>query len=141
MSTQTRSDLERARQRLARRRIWIATAAYLGIIYVSQWALWFLKGAHPALLAAVGLTPMIGIALMLRAIVLAHRESDELQRRIDGEAAVIAACVVGLCSFAYGLALAAMGARTQPSIAAMFIGPALIGVWGLAKSVLTRRYG
>ena len=135
------SDREKSQYRRDRRRIWIATAWYLGIIYVSQWVLWFLKDGEPLWRALVGLTPLLGIALMLRAIVLAHRESDELQRRIDGEAAVIAACVVGLAAFAYGLGLAALGARTQPALPAMVVGPALIGVWGLSKAALKRHYG
>lgn len=135
------SEQEQAKHRRDRRRIWIATGWYLGIIYVSQWALWFLKDSDPLWRALVGLTPMLGIALMLKAIVLAHRDSDELQRRIDGEAAVIAACVVGLAAFAYGLVLAALGAKSQPALPAMFIGPALIGIWGLAKQLLLRHYG
>jgi hypothetical protein len=134
------SPEELSRNRSARRRIWIATGWYLGIIYVSQWVLWWLKGSHPAVLASIGLTPMIGLALMLRGVVLAHRESDELQRRIDGEAAVISACLVGLGTFAYGLAEAATGARTQPTVWALWVGPALMGFWGLAKTVITRRY-
>lgn len=140
MATDT-SEREQAQYRRDRRRIWIAAGAYLGIIYVSQWALWFLRDAESPWRALVGLTPMLGIGLMLRAIVLAHRESDELQRRIDGEAAVIAACVVGLAAFAYGLVLASLGARSQPALPAMFVGPALIGVWALSKAALKRRYG
>lgn len=135
------SEQESAQHRRDRRRIWIATAWYLGIIYVSQWVLWFLKDGDPLWRALVGLTPMLGIALMLKAVVLAHRESDELQRRINGEAAVIAACVVGLAAFAYGLVLAALGAQTQPALPAMFIGPSLIGAWGLSKYALKRHYG
>lgn len=134
------SEEEKVRNRRARRRIWIATAWYLGIIYVSQWILWLLKGSSPILLALIGLTPMIGVGLMLRGVVLAHREADELQRRIDGEAAVIAACFVGLGTFAYGLAQAAIGAKSQPTVWAMWVGPVLIGSWGLAKTLLTRRY-
>ncbi len=135
------TDQEKDKQRRDRRRIWIATGWYLGIIYVSQWLLWFLKDSDPLWRALVGLTPMIGIALMLKAIVVAHRDSDELQRRIDGEAAVISACVVGLAAFAYGLVLAAIGAKSQPALPAMFVGPALIGVWALSKQLLTRHYG
>jgi len=132
---------ERAKRRRERHRIWIAAAWYLGIIYVSQWGLWLLRDAEPLWRALVGLAPMLGIGLMLRAIVLAHRESDELQRRIDGEAAVIAACVVGLAAFAFGLVSAAVGAKAQPALPAMFVGPALIGVWSLSKAALKRRYG
>ena len=116
------SESEKARYGRAGRRIWIATAWYLGIIYVSQWVLWFLKDANSLWRGAVGLTPMIGIALMLRAIAQTHRESDELQRRIDGEAAAI-------------------GASSQPTVWAMFVGPSLVAVWGLAKWQLKRRYG
>jgi hypothetical protein len=83
---------------------------------------------------------MIGLALMLRSIVLAHRESDELQRRVDGEAAVISACIVGLGTFAYGLVEAATGATSQPTVWAMWVGPALIGFWGIAKQITSRRY-
>lgn len=135
------SEQEQTQRRRDRRRIWVATAWYLAIIYFSQWALWFLKDTDPVWRGLVGLTPMIGIALMLQAIVRAHRESDELQRRIDGEAAVIAACAVGLAAFAYGLALAAMGAKSQPALPAMFVGPALFGIWGLSKQLLSRHYG
>ncbi len=131
---------EKVRSRRARRRLWIATAWYFGLIYVSQWALWFLKGSHPAMLAAIGLVPTVGLGLMLRAMVLAHRESDELQRRIDGEAAIVSACIVGLGTFAYGLVDAAMGAKSQPTVWALWVGPTLIGVWGIAKGAITRRY-
>lgn len=122
------------------RRLWIATACYLGIIYASQWCLWFLKGGPQWLLAPIGVTPMAGVALMLRAIVLTHRESDELQRRVSGEAAIIAGIVVGLGTFAYGLAQAALGARTQPTDLALWIGPTLLGIWGIAKRVVARKY-
>lgn len=135
------SESEKTRNWRAGRRIWIATAWYLGIIYASQWVLWFLKDASALLRGAVGLTPMIGIALMLRAIVETHRESDELQRRIDGEAAVISACAVGLGCFAIGLAQAAIGATSQPTVWAMFVGPSLMAVWALAKWRLKQRYG
>lgn len=122
------------------RRIHIATAWYFVIILVSQPVLWLLKGSHPALLGLIGLAPMIGVGLMLRAVVLVHRESDELQRRIDGEATVIAACVVGLGTFAYGLTEAATGTRSQPTVWALWIGPSLIFFWGIAKGVIARRY-
>lgn len=135
------SEQERVRQRHGRRRIWVATAWYLGIIYVSQWVLWYLKSSDAVWRGLVGLTPMLGIVLMLQAILRSHRESDELQRRIDGEAAVIAACAVGLAAFAYGLVLAALGAQSQPALPAMFVGPALIGVWAVSKQMLARRYG
>lgn len=134
------SEQERTKRQRDRRRIWAAAAWYLAIIYVSQWALWFLKDTDPVWRGLVGLAPMIGIVLMLHAIICAHRESDELQRRIDGEAAVISACVVGLAAFAYGLVLAAMGAQSQPALPAMFVGPALIGVWALSKQMLSRHY-
>jgi hypothetical protein len=133
------SATERARNRTGQQRILFAAFVYFAIIYVSQWALWLLDGRHPAIISLVALTPMIGLLLMLRAIVQAHRESDELQRRIDGEAAVIAACVVGLGSFALGLVLAALRDRMH-MVPAMHIGPLLIAVWGIAKWRLSRRY-
>ena len=132
---------ERVSQRRATRRIWIATAWYFAIVYVSQWVLWYLKGGSAFLLAIVGLTPMAGLALMVRAVVRSHRESDELQRRIDGEAAVVAALVVGLGSFGYGLAAAAVGAKTQPTLLVMLVGPLLMLTWNMAKRLICRRYG
>ena len=134
------SPEELSRNRRASRRIFVATAWYLGIIFVSQWTLWILKGSHPALLALIGLTPMAGVALILRGVVMAHRESDELHRRIDGEATVISACIVGLGTFAYGLAEAATGPRGQSPILALCIGPALIFFWGVTKGLISRRY-
>lgn len=139
MPSNTSTD-ETTRNHRARRRIYVATAVYVGIIFVSQWALWFLKGSHPALLAVVGLAPLAGVALMLRAVVMTHRESDELNRRIDGEATVVSACIVGLGTFAFGLAEAATGARSQSPILALCIGPALIFFWGVTKGLIARRY-
>lgn len=133
------SQAERSRNRLARRRIAIATAWYVSIIYVSQWLLSLLANAHPVLIGAISLTPVIGLLLMLQAIVHAHRESDEMQRRIDGEAAMIAASVVGLGTFAIALVVSAVRNK-WPMMPTFHVGPLLIAVWGIAKWRLTKRY-
>jgi hypothetical protein len=62
-----------------------------------------------------------------------------LQQRIDGEAAVIAACVVGLGTFATALEVSAVRS-TWPMMPTFHVGPLLIAVWGIAKWRLTKRY-
>jgi hypothetical protein len=138
-ASQDSSEAERDRNRRARRRIAIGTAWYVSIIYVSQWLLSMLDDAHPVLIGTIALTPAIGLLLMLRAMVQAHRESDELQRRIDGEAAVIAACVVGFGTFATALVVSAVRSK-WPMMPTFHVGPLLIAVWGIAKWRLTKRY-
>ena len=95
------------------------------------------KTARREILIATG----VYLATILRAVVRAHRTSDELQRRIDAEAAIVSAVLVGLGSFAAGLALAAVDPNPRVhGIYVLVIGPALMGTWGLAKSWLERRY-
>jgi F0F1-type ATP synthase membrane subunit c/vacuolar-type H+-ATPase subunit K len=123
------------------RRTWLkATALYLGLVYATQWILWFLEDGPALARAVVGLVPAIGIAYMIRAMILSHRAQDELQRRIDAEATIVMAMIVGAGTFTYGLVVAALGATTQPTVWALFLGPAMILVWGLAKVAITLRY-
>ena len=76
---------------------------------------------------------------MLRAYLTVLGKMDELQRRIQSEAILIAAGVVGFGSFAYGFL---EGAKVLPSIpgALLWILPAMIAVWGLALPYVSRRY-
>jgi hypothetical protein len=72
-TSQDSSEAERDRNRRARRRVAIGTAWYVSIIYVSQWLPSLLEDAHPLLIGAIALTPVIGLLLTLKAMVQAHR--------------------------------------------------------------------
>ncbi len=88
-----------------------------------------------AILAA--LAPLLPALLMLRAYAIFLNGIDEFQRRIQTDAMLIAAGVVGFGSFAYGFLEEWAG---FPHLPLIWVFPALIGIWGLAACVLRLRY-
>ena len=85
----------------------------------------------------LAVAPVAPALMALREYVIFFRAMDEVQARIQAEAILIAAGVVGFTSFAWGFAAAWM---EWPSPSLIFILPALIGVWGLALPFVSRRY-
>ncbi len=86
---------------------------------------------------ALALSPVLPALLMLREFQIAFRGLDEVQQRIQAEAILTAAGVVGFGSFAWGFL---EGAFDLPRISLIWVLPALIAVWGLALPVVSRRY-
>ncbi len=85
----------------------------------------------------VALTPLIPALMMLRTYVTYLRALDELGRRIQTEAWLISAGVVGLGSFTYSF----LEEWAQfPRIDLVWIFPALIFFWGMASFFVRRRY-
>jgi hypothetical protein len=121
-----------------RREFLIATGLYAAVLFASVSVLQRMELPKWAVVF-VALAPVVPVVLMLRAYLTVLGKMDELQRRIQSEAILIAAGVVGFGSFAYGFL---EGAKVLPSIpgALLWILPAMIAVWGLALPYVSRRY-
>jgi hypothetical protein len=85
----------------------------------------------------IALAPLLPALLMLRAYVVFLNGIDEFQRRIQTDAILISAAVVGFGSFAYGFLEEWAG---LPHLPLIWVFPALIGIWGLAACVVRLRY-
>lgn len=117
-----------------------AIAAYMVVLFGSFWVLRHFAGLGMATRSALALLPMVPIALVARAIVRVIRDSDELERRIDLEAAAIAGLVVGLGFFSLGLLASGKVIELDGSAVAIWVFPALCGTYGIAKAWASRRF-
>lgn len=116
----------------------MAVAAVLYIVFVFAGAFAIRNDALPqwgAILAA--LAPLLPALLMLRAYAIFLKGIDEFQRRLQTDAMLISAAVVGFGSFAYGFL---EEWADFPHLPLIWVFPALIGIWGLAACFLRMRY-
>lgn len=86
---------------------------------------------------ALALTPVLPTLMALREFIIFFRAMDEVQARIEAEAILIAAGVVGFGSFAWGWVELWM---ELPFIPMIWILPALIASWGVARFFVSRRF-
>jgi hypothetical protein len=123
------------------REFWPAIAAYVIVLFGS---VWLLRNHGDSLgmaaRSALSLLPMLPIALVSRAIVRVIRDSDELERRIDLEAAAVAGLAVGLSFFSLGLLASGKVIVLEGSAVAIWVFPALCGTYGIAKVWASRRF-
>jgi hypothetical protein len=90
--------------------------------------------------AALALLPVLPIVLAMRALVRAIRDSDELERQVELESVAISALLVGTGYFALGLLASAQVIVLRGADVALWVWPALMFVYGLAKCWAMRRY-
>lgn len=86
---------------------------------------------------ALALIPVAPAAFAVFAIISFVRAMDEVQARIVTESVLIAAVIVSLGTFTYGML---RGAVELPAIEAFWYMPALIAVAGIAQVFVARRY-
>lgn len=86
----------------------------------------------------VALSPVLPTLLAARAMVRHMLAGDELERRIQLEAAAITAVVIGLLSLSTGLLQAAEVVTIEAALIWVF--PAMAAVWGMALWWAKRRY-
>lgn len=128
-------NMKRAGQRYMRGMM-IAAALYTGIIFASVYAI---ENLHPPhwLVIVAALAPLAPALLMLRTYLVFMGEVDELQRRMQSEAMLIALATVGFSSFAWGF----LEEWAQfPHIPLIWVLPAIIAVWGVAVAFVRLRY-
>jgi hypothetical protein len=113
-------------------------AASIYMVFVIGGALAIRDGSLPRwAVIAVALAPLLPALLMLRAYATFLNSIDEFQRRIQTEAIMISAAVVGFGSFAYGFL---EEWADFPHLPLIWVFPALIGIWGLAACIVRLRY-
>ncbi|HVY83724.1 MAG TPA: hypothetical protein VG943_01215 [Caulobacterales bacterium] len=120
------------------REVWVAVALYVGLIGIGAFV-WLRLGLPQwsAILLVVG--TMAYSLLMLRAVVRLFSSLDEMQRRMQSEALLITAGVVGFGSFAYSFLEIMRVVPTLPH-AMFFVLPIMILVWRVAFLFVARRY-
>jgi hypothetical protein len=113
----------------------------LGYIVVLFLSMWLLKRIElPWLRAAVALSPVVPLALAIRAIVHYIRDADEMQRRIELEAVSIATAFVSLLYMAGGFLQLAKVIDIPAGVAMLWVFPLVGLTYGLGKVAVMRRY-
>ena len=94
--------------------------------------------ALPAWSAIVlALVPVAPVLYAMRAYITFIDAADELQRRIQHHAILIAAAIVCMASFTYGLL---QEVADFPPVSLIWVFPAMCGVWGVAAAFVAKRY-
>jgi len=101
--------------------------AMLRLLPLSRW----IPGR--VLLAAL---PIVGVYIVLRSISRAIQGMDELQQRIQFEAAAFSLAGTGFLTFTFGLLENAL----VPPISLTWVLPMMAVLWGIGQLIATRRY-
>lgn len=113
-----------------------AAALYTVVVVAGVYSIEHLHPPHWLVIVAA-IAPLAPALLMLRAYLVFMREVDELQRRIQSEAMLIALATVGFSSFAWGF----LEEWAQfPHVPLIWVLPAIIAVWGVALGFVRLRY-
>jgi hypothetical protein len=116
----------------------IAAIVYVGVVFGAVTLIRHVPFSLPQwAVIIVALTPLIPALMMLRTYLTYLRSMDELHRRIQMEAWLIAAGAVGFGSFTYSFL---EEWAHFPRIDLVWIFPALVFCWGLATYFVRRRY-
>jgi len=121
------------------REMMIAMGAYVVLLVLSILLLKRVEGT--ALRACIALLPVPPIAMTLRAMIRYIRDVDELQQRIELQAVSFAAAFVSLLYLTGGLLQSARVLDVAASAAMIWVFPLVCLAYGLAKIVVSRRYG
>ncbi len=121
------------------REMMIAMGAYVVLLVLSILLLKRVEGT--ALRACIALLPVPPIAMTLRAMIRYIRDADELQQRIELQAVSFAAAFVSLLYLTGGLLQSARVLDVAASAAMIWVLPLVCLAYGLAKIVVSRRYG
>jgi hypothetical protein len=124
--------------RLYMRNMAICAIVYVAIVFGAVTLIRHMPFHLPQwLVIVIALTPLIPALMMLRTYLTFLESLDELGRRIQTEAWLIAAGIVGLASFTYSF----LEEWAQlPRIDLIWVFPALMFAWALAQYFVRRRY-
>ncbi|WP_371396274.1 hypothetical protein [Fretibacter rubidus] len=84
----------------------------------------------------VEVLPAIPLLLGFWAIIRQYRRMDEFYKRIHAQAFALGAMILGLIVTIWGFAENA----GVPALPTIWVGPALIALWGLCLPIVIRRY-
>lgn len=126
----------RENQRRYLREVSPALLAYMVLVFAFKPLLGL--ASSDVVRALIALLPVLPIVFLVRAMVRKVLGGDELERRMQLEAISIASISVGLLSFAAGFMRMAGVFRIDNAL--LFVLPALLIAYGLAKWWVGRRY-
>ncbi len=116
----------------------IAAVVYLAVVFGAVMLIRHAPFSLPQwAVIIVSLSPAIPALMMMRTYLTYLRAMDELHRRIQTEAWLIAAGVIGIGSFSYSFL---EEWAHFPRVDLVWIFPALVFAWGLATYYVRRRY-
>ncbi len=119
----------------------LAASAYLATIFGCVWLLKHsLADAPVPLRAVVALLPIVPMVWLIRVQVAMIMARDELQRRIDLEAIAIAAIGVSLGALGLALLIVARVWDVSGRTALVWVLPAVLFSYGVARYWVARRY-
>ena len=120
------------------RRFLPAMAGYCALIGLYGWLV--PRTDSIALRTLLALLPMLPVMLAMRALAIAIREQDELERQIDLQALAMAAVLTSCGFLSFGLLLSAGVLRDVPAeLVALLVLPCFFWIFGLAKLGLVLR--
>lgn len=121
------------------RELMVSMTVYMLVLFAS---LWLLKRADAtALRAVIALAPVLPIGFAMRAMVRYIRDTDEMQRRIELEAVSIATLFVSMLYMAAGFLQSARVIDIPANFAMVWLFPFVCFSYGIAKAIVSRRYG
>ena len=112
-----------------------AMVVYSGVVIASVWAINGLEVTGWRA-GALSLMPMVPALYALHAFVVRFRAVDEFLRRVESEALLWGAGIVGFASFGYGFL---EGSTSAPKISMIWVLPALIATYGVIYGILMWR--
>jgi hypothetical protein len=113
-----------------------AALIYVAVVFGAVFAIRNLDLPH-WLVIVLALASFAPALLMLRAYLVYSRSMDELQRRIQSEALIVAAAFVVFGSFAYGFL---EEWADFPHVPLIWVFPVFSFVFGIAHRIIGRRY-
>lgn len=121
------------------RELLVSMTAYMLVLFAS---LWLLKRVDALpLRAALALAPVLPIGFAMRAMVRYIRDTDEMQRRIELEAVSIATLFVSMLYMAAGFLQSAKVIALPADAVMIWMFPLVCFSYGIAKALVSRRYG
>ena len=118
-----------------------AMLAYVVVIFASAFIFKKIGPDAPVYLRApLSIAPVIPIIFVCRALFRFLRDSDELERKIELEAIAFSSLSTGLIFITLGFLAASNIIDLNGAMVAIFVFPALFGLYGVAKYFTSRRY-
>ena len=118
-----------------------AMLAYVVVIFASAFIFKKVGPDAPVYLrAGLSIAPVIPIIFVCRALFRFLRDSDELERKIELEAIAFSSLSTGLIFITLGFLAASNIIDLNGAMVAIFVFPALFGLYGVAKYFTSRRY-
>jgi hypothetical protein len=118
-----------------------AMLAYVLVLFLSIFILKKIGPLGPLYLrAALALAPVLPIIFVCRALIRFLRDCDELERKIELEAIAFSSLCTGLIFISLGFLAASKIIALDGATVAIWVFPALFGLYGLAKCFTSWRY-